>query len=192
MNPLLFSIFSKDEISSKSKKLKSMLLNSASKGKSKYTRFEMFKFNEKKSKFYDLIDLVDIFISEEIYNDLLTKFIGEKQTKFDFVQFQYNNMLLLNETNSAKQTCEKIVSTEHMKRENGFLSVLLEAQAIEVAHFSCREDINKKEFSEIRVQVCDRNPIYLSFIYDKSIEKYYIKFWFDINENIDVILNELE
>lgn len=192
MNPLLFSIFSKDEISSKAKKLKSMLLNTASKGKSKYTRFEMFQFNEDKSKFYDLIDLVDIFINEERYNDLLTKFIGEKQTKFDFVQFQYNNMILLNETNSAKQSCEKIISTEHMKREHGFLSVLLEVQAIEVAHFSCKENLNKTNFSEVRVQVSNKNPIYLSFIFDKTIGKYYIKFWFDINENIDVILNELE
>lgn len=189
MNTQLSNIFAEKEINALKKKLSSIVFNSATKGKCKYTRFELFPLNKKNSLVSPLISVYDIFIDENTYHKYLNLFLNENQTENKLTIFEYNNMKLI-KTNDNKSRCECHVEEEILKLDN-YLPVLINIQKKDIADFSCKEDLNIRNLSEIVIKISSKAPIYLSFIHDEQIEKYYLKLWFDIVDNIDDILDNL-
>lgn len=190
MDQNFYSIFSKEHLAIISKKLKPLLLNSAKKGKSNFTHFELFKYNPLTSKSYDVLDINDIFIDELKSYEIKNKFLNNKQQNYNYIEFQYKNVKLITQQDTTDY-CEQLLSDMLIIQKDGILGFLSEISLISPAHFSCRNDMKRKEFSETRIYLSSTLPIYLSVIFDKSLEKYYIKFWFEINENIDEILSIL-
>ena len=61
MDSNIYKLFKKDEIEKIGKKIKPMLLNSATKGKSNFTRFEMLTCKNDSDIRHEMISIYDIF-----------------------------------------------------------------------------------------------------------------------------------
>ena len=189
MDPNVFTLFSKEQIQKIGKKLTTLLLNHGTRVKSNFTRFIMLPCNTTSSVTHHLINVYDIFISENEWNTKMSKFIHLNQKKIVSTKFEYKNMKLIRFANdTGKSICEKHVSHEQILGKD-CLNLLLEVQKVDVSQFSCRDDICQGEVLEYRISVAEKAPIYLSFIHDKSVNKFYYKLWFEIKEDIDDVLD---
>lgn len=187
MNTEVTKLFSREEIQSLNKKLSGLVFNSATKGKCKYTRFELYPVNNKSTIVNPLISVFDIFVSEETFNKAINHFINESQTKRDYTLFEYNNMKLIKKMD-GKTDCECYLDEEIMKSDQN-LPILINRQKRDVADFSCRDDLSTSEITETIIKVCELAPIFISFIFDKQLQKYYYKLWFDIADDIDDVID---
>jgi hypothetical protein len=181
----LFTIFSKECISSIIDKLKKTYLNTK-KGAGKFTLFEMLSY--KSTTATDNLQHFDIYCSEDEFYKLLTPFAsGDKR---EIIQFNYNNYFM--EQCDGKSETYKIVDQDYVKLD-AFNKIYVQSEKIEIdpASFSCRDKYNKLELKETRCKISEKAPIYLSFIHNKTFDKYYIKLWFVIDDYIDIVLEEL-
>ena len=189
MNSNVFSLFDKTEIQKIGNKLYKTLLNNEKQGKSKFTQFAILPCNFNSSTNHDLIDIYNIFIDEEKWIELMSRFINLDKKIVNSTNFEYKNMKLIRfNDDSGKSVCEKHISHEQIIGNN-YLHLLLEINEVDVSQFSCRDDIRQGDVTEHRFLVSDKAPIYLSFIHDKSVNKYYYKLWFHIKEDIDDVLD---
>ena len=189
MDTNVFTLFSKEQIQYIGKKLTNKLLNHGTRVKSNFTQFIMLPCDVKSSVTNHLIDVYNIFASEDKWNEYMNKFIHLNQKKIVSTNFEYKNMKLIRfNDDTGKSICEKHVSHEQILGDN-YLNLLLEINNVDVSQFSCRDDIRHGEVIEHRISVAEKAPIYLSFIHDKSINKFYYKLWFEIKEDIDDVLD---
>ncbi len=189
MDQNVFTLFKKDEIQKIGKKLNTLLLNNGTRVKSNFTRYIMLPCNINSSITHDLIDIYDIFAEEDKWNNAMSKFMHLSQKKIVSTDFEYKNMKLIRfADDTGKSICEKHVSHEQILGRD-CLNLLLEVQNVDVSQFSCRDDIRQGEVIEYRISVAEKAPIYLSFIHDKSVNKFYYKLWFEIKEDIDDVLD---
>lgn len=189
MDPKVFSLFNKEQIHKIGKKLTTQLLNHGTRVKSNFTQFIMLPCDVNSSVTHHLIDVYDIFISEDKWNEYISKFMHLNQKKIVSNNFEYKNMKLIRfNDDTGKSICEKHVSHEQILGKD-CLNLLLEVHNVDVSQFSCRDDIRHGEVIEHRISVAEKAPIYLSFIHDKSINKFYYKLWFEIKEDIDDVLD---
>ena len=189
MDPNVFTLFNRDQIQKIGKKLTTQLLNHGTRVKSKFTQFIMLPCDTNSSVNHYLIDVYNIFVSEDKWNEYMNKFIHLNQTKIVSTNFEYKNMKLIRfNDETGKSICEKHVSHEQILGKD-CLNLLLEVNNVDVSQFSCRDDIRHGEVIEYRISVAEKAPIYLSFIHDKSINKFYYKLWFEIKEDIDDVLD---
>ena len=187
MDQNVFKLF-KEQIQKIGKKLTTRLLNHGTRVKSNFTRFIMLPCDINSSVTNHLIDVYDIFVDEDKWNTYLNKFIHLEQKKLVSTNFEYKNMKLIRfNDNTGKSICEKHVTHEQILDKDCLN--LLEVHNVDVSQFSCRDDIRHGEVIEHRISVAEKAPIYLSFIHDKSINKFYYKLWFEIKEDIDDALD---
>ena len=187
MNTEITKLFSREDIQFLNKKLSGLVFNSATKGKCKYTRFELYPLNNKSTIVNPLVSVFDVFVPEGTFNDALNLFISESQTKKEYTLFEYNNMKLIKKMD-GKSECECDIEEEILKTDRN-LPILINRQKRDVADFSCRDDLDVREISETIIKLCEKAPIFLSFIFDKQLQKYYYKLWFDIADDIDDVLD---
>ena len=186
MDPAVFTIFKKDEVLKINEKLKKMLLNTGTHGRSSFTLFEMFKFKQEAGVVYDLFSIFKIFIPDDSFQNIMSRFIHLNNKTINHIVFEYKNMKLIK--NNGKSTCERYLDEDHII-SNGYLNKLTNKKMEDPSMFSCRDDIKTRELIETRFKVAENAPIYLSFIHDKLIDRFYFKLWFDIADNIDDILD---
>ena len=185
MDPVIYTLFDRNEIILIKNKLEKILLNSANQGKSNHTLFEMFKFKKEHGVVYNLFSVFDIFVQQDVFNKSQEPFLNLKQLVIETTSFYYNNMKLL--TQNEKQSCKKFIDEDYII-SNEYLNLLSEVRDVDVSQFSCRDDLKKGKLTEIRVHLHEQLPIYVSFIHDHIIDKYFYKFWFPIQDDIDDIL----
>ena len=188
MDPVVFTIFKKEEVLKINEKLKKMLLNSATQGRSNYTLFEMYKFKPEEGVVYDLFSVFKIFIPEETYQNLMSKFIHLNSKTINQTIFEYKNMKLIKQ--DGRFLCEKYLDEDHIIGD-GHLNKLTHKKMEDPSMFSCRDDIKSREIIETRFKVAENAPIFFSFIHDKLLDKFYYRLWFDIADDIDDILDAL-
>ena len=186
MDPAVFAIFKKEEVLKINEKLKKMLLNTGTNVKSHYTLFELFKFKQEEGVIYDLFSVFNIFTTENEHQTLMSKFIHLKHKTINQTMFEYKNMILTK--SDGKFTCERYLDEDHII-SNDHLNKLTDKKMEDPSMFSCRDDIKSREIIETRFKVAENAPIYLSFIHDKLIDRFYFKLWFDIADDIDDVLD---
>lgn len=189
MDQNVFNLFKRDEIQKIGKKLTTRLLNHGTRVKSNFTRYIMLPCNVNTSIVHEMIDVYDIFVDEDKWNTEMSKFIHLNQKKIVTTNFEYKNMKLIRfDDDTGKSICENHVTHEQILGKD-CLNLLLEVHNVDVSQFSCRDDIRQGEVIEHRISVAEKAPIYLSFIHDKSVNKFYYKLWFEIKEDIDDVLD---
>ena len=111
MNTEITKLFSREDIQFLNKKLSGLVFNSATKGKCKYTRFELYPLNNKSTIVNPLVSVFDVFVPEGTFNDALNLFISESQTKKEYTLFEYNNMKLIKKRDGTSD-CECDIEEE--------------------------------------------------------------------------------
>jgi hypothetical protein len=185
MDPVVYTLFKKEEIVKIQDKLKKMLLNTGTHGKSQYTLFEMFAFKSELGVVHDLFSVFNIFVSEDIFLNAMSNFIHLNNKTVNQTVFEYKNMKLIK--NEDKCTCERYLDEERIIGD-GILNVLTQIKLEDSSKFSCRDDIKQRGLVETRFKVAEKAPVYLSFIHDTLIDRFYYKLWFDIADDIDDVL----
>ena len=188
-----YNLFNRSSINSLAKRLEKTCLNTKTRGKSKYSLIELYHYDNLVKS--DNINVFNIYISKEKWLDALDMFIGEPQ-KIDTIQFNYNNYFYEKSEvygrNDIETETYKLLDQETIVIDsNKLLCVQTKKEIIDSAAFSSSSKLNKKQITQYKLKISDRAPIYLSLIYDLDIERYFIKCWFPINSDIDVVLEEL-
>jgi hypothetical protein len=186
MDPAVFTIFKNEEVLKINEKLKKMLLNTGTHGKSSFTLFEMFKFKQEEGVVHNLFSVFNIYVSEDIFLNAMSKFIHLNNKTVNHTIFEYKNMKLIK--NDGKFICERYLDEDHII-SNDHLNKLTDKKMEDPSQFSCRDDIKSREIIETRFKVAENAPIYLSFIHDKLIDRFYYKLWFNIADDIDDVLD---
>lgn len=188
-----YNLFDKSGINILAKRLSKTCLNSKTRGKSKFTNIELYHFsNSVKS---DNIKVFNIYISKEEWFKALDLFIGEPQ-ETDTIQFNYNNYFYEKSESVGRDGIET-VTYNLLEQEtivmdsNRLLCIQTKKETIDASAFSCSNNLNKKNFKQFKIKISDRAPIYLSLICDTDMNRYFIKCWFPIDSDIDVVLEEL-
>jgi len=189
MDSQIYNIFTSQELEKIKTKLSKLLLNSDTNVKSKYTRFELFNYDKNKVVDNELISVYDIFIDESNWNNLMSKFIHLEKKTSDYTLFKYKNMIL-NKLDDGKSSSEKLITYKKTIGPDS-LYILSEVHNVDVSEFSCRDDLESREIFEHKILLSEKAPIYISFIHDKKINKFYYKLWFEIKEDIDDVLDSL-
>ena len=188
-----YNLFDKSGINAMAIRLTKTCLNSKTRGKSKFTNIELFHFtNIVKS---DNIQVFNIYSSKEDWLKALDMFIGEPQ-EIETIQFNYNNYFYEKNESIGREGLEtetyKLVDQETTVIDEGqLLCIQTKKETIDASAFSCSNNLNKKNLKQYRIKISDRAPIYLSLIYDINMNRYFIKCWFPIDSDIDVVLEEL-
>ena len=189
INKDALSLFNSDLLQEIRRKFGKTLINSKTKGRSEFTHLEIYKtYNPVIS---DNIKVYDIYCSQEHWHKHLQKFHGSIDSR-SIITFNYFNYFLDKNIDNSISTY-KIIK-ENTSQLDMFSSVCVRYNKIDIdpSSFSCKTNLNKTIIETNRIRVCDRAPIFIEFINNKTLHNtYYIKLVIEINQDIDVVLEEL-
>ena len=181
-------IFNRDTLRSLGKKIEKIAIGSKTKAKTKFNICEIYTYSGKVDS--DNIQLFNIFSNENQWRELLNEWLIDCH-KIESISFNYANYFLKKNVD-AKQSFYKITDMEtHIIDDSNTIYMLTREEDIDASSFSCRDNYRKEVTTEWRARACSKSPIYISFIHNETLNKYYIKLWFNLDAQVDVVIETL-
>jgi len=181
-------IFNRDALVSIGKKIEKIAIGSKTKAKTKFSICEVYGYTGKIDS--DNIQVFNVFTNETKWRQLLNDWLIDCD-KIESISFNYANYFL-EKIVDAKQRVYKVTDMEpSVLDENDLLYILSREEDIDASSFSCRDNYRKEAVTEWRAKASPKAPIYISFIHNETLNKYYVKLWFKIDAQVDVVIESL-
>jgi len=181
-------IFNREALVSIGKKIEKIAIGSKTKAKTKFNICEVYGYTGKVES--DNIQVFNVFTNETKWRQLLNDWLIDCD-KIESISFNYANYFL-EKIVDAKQRVYKVTDMEQsVLDENDLLYILSREEDIDASSFSCRDNYRKEAVTEWRAKASPKAPIYISFIHNETLNKYYVKLWFNIDAQVDVVIESL-
>ena len=184
----LNEIFNRETLVTIGNKIEKIAIGSKTKAKTRYNTCEIYNYSGKVDS--DNIQVFNIFSNETRWRQLLNDWLISCD-KIESISFNYANYFL-EKIVDAKQRVYKVTDMEKsILEETNLLYILSREEDIDASSFSCRDNYHKEVVTEWRAKASPKAPIYISFIHNETLNKYYVKLWFKIDAQVDVVIESL-
>lgn len=174
-------------------RIERVAIGSKTKAKTTLNRCEIFSYSSKVES--DNVHLYDVYLTEDSWRERLNDWLIDCE-ELEINSFNYANYFLEKGTDHEGTTTQRVfkVSEEehHCIDDSRTLYLLSRNEDIDASSFSCRDNYRKERLTEWRAKASPKAPIYISFIHNETLNKYYIKLWFKIDAQADVVIEALK